>query len=199
MVSRRWQPALPVLAFALATTAAMPAIAQQQGSERNWAAIERCAAIADAHQRHACLDGVLDALGLLTAGAGEAAPAPRPATEPPAAAASAPPAASADHRAPVAPRASDTPEAPARPAWAQPQDRTPDFPGIDSQVASARLMGRRGVEVLAADGTRWRSTESVSLRRAPREGAAFAVEPGALGSYNCRLEASTYFKCEPVW
>ena len=167
-----------VLAGAAGLLAAPAAVAQQ---DRDWGGVERCAAIGEAGARHACLDRELATLGLL-----ETAPVTAPV------------------EMPVAPPVQARATPPTQPA-AQAgetivyQDSTPREPAIanmTSTVAIARLDRGRGLEVEAANGTRWRSTSSVSLRRAPRAGAPFAAEQGALGSYTCRIESSTYFKCE---
>ena len=158
------------------TLPSAPVQAQQVPQSRNWSGIERCAGIADAVQRHSCLDNELAALGLLSqAAASEAAVVET--QPPPLASRNAPPPSVTRQRTPNA---------------------EPVFSGLTSTVRSARMIGRGLVEVIAENGTGWRSISSTSLSRAPRAGVPFAVEPGALGSYNCRIEASTYFKCNPV-
>ena len=169
---------IAVMAGAVCLLAAPAAVAQQ---ERDWGGIERCAAIAEAGERHACLDRELAALGLLErAPASAAVPAP---VSPP-----------------VQTRAAPAPQAGAAASetivYEESEPRAPVIADMTSSVANARLDRRRGLEIEAANGTRWRSTSSVSLRRAPPAGAPFAVEQGALGSYTCRIESSTYFKCE---
>ncbi|MEN7536020.1 hypothetical protein [Aurantiacibacter flavus] len=168
---------LRAMAVAASLFAASAAVAQ---AERDWSGIEGCAVIDDSAARHACLDRELAALGLLDR----------------ATVASAPP-------APVAPpvtaqtelRTAETRE---KMVYEETAPREPVISEMASTVAAASLDRRQGLEVEAANGTRWRSTSSVSLRRAPRAGVPFAVEQGALGSYNCRIESSTYFKCEPL-
>ena len=170
--------AIGLMVGAACLLAAPAAVAQQ---ERDWGGIERCAAIGEAGERHTCLDRELAALGLL-----ERAPA------------------TAAVQTPTSPPVQARAIPPAQPATAAGEaivyeDSTPRAPAIanmTSSVATARLDRGRGLEVEAANGTRWRSTSSVSLRRAPRAGAPFAAEQGALGSYTCRIESSTYFKCE---
>ncbi len=170
--------AIGVMTGAVFLLAAPAAVAQQ---ERDWGGIERCATIAEAGERHACLDRELAALGLLDRAPTTAAV--RAPVSPPVQARAVP------SSAPSA-ATSDTM------VYEESEPRAPVIADMTSSVATARLDRRRGLEVEAANGTRWRSTSSVSLRRAPPEGAPFAVEQGALGSYTCRIESSTYFKCE---
>ncbi|OYX66936.1 MAG: hypothetical protein B7Y88_03665 [Sphingomonadales bacterium 32-64-17] len=167
---------IAVMAGAICLLAAPAAMAQQ---ERDWGGIERCAAIDEAGERYSCLDRELAALGLLgRAPVRSGAPA-----------SVAPPVQSADQSPPMA-ATDDTI------VYEESEPRDPVMSDMTSSVATARLDRRRGLEIEAANGTRWRSTSSVSLRRAPRAGAPFAAEQGALGSYTCRIESSTYFKCE---
>ena len=174
---------------AITVGVAIPASAQDDSLPRDWGGIEACAAIAGADERHRCLDGELARLGLLTQSATPAAAvrgmddrdtvqtdAAVPAAVPAAVQAAGP--GSAIRPAPV---------------------RAPQSPSVAAgAIASVRMIGRSNIEIVADDGSRWRSTSSRTFNRTPRVGAPFAVERGALGSYNCRIEVSTTFKCEPI-
>ena len=181
---KRISGAVGAMAGAASLLAATAVDAQQARPDRDWGGIEGCATIGDAAGRHACLDRELAALGLLDQSSANAAAAAVPTAAPP----------------PVQARAASQPgtnrAANETITYEDSEPRAPVISEMTSTVVSARLDRRGGLEVEAANGTRWRSISSVSLRRAPREGAAFAVEQGALGSYNCRIESSTYFKCE---
>ena len=176
---------VPVALGAAAMLAPATAGAQDESS-RDWTAIERCAAIPDADARHLCLDAALVDLGLLAGQSARTAqeeiarrevdPASPPARSAPVQVAQA-----ASRPTPA------TPVAAAEPAG----DLAP------TTIRAARVI-RGNVEVAAMDGTAWRSTSSQNFRRPPREGARFQVSRGALGSYNCQVEDSTFFKCEPM-
>lgn len=170
---------------AITVGAAIPASAQEDSLPRDWGGIEACAAIVSADERHRCLDGELARLGLLT----------RPAT-------SAAAVRGMDDRDTVQtdPAAHAVAEAAGPGSAIRPAPvRAPQSPSVAAgAIASVRMIGRSNIEIVADDGSRWRSTSSRTFNRTPRVGAPFAVERGALGSYNCRIEVSTTFKCEPI-
>lgn len=168
--------------------AAIPANAQDDTLSRNWGAVEICASIANAGERHQCLDSELARMGLLAAPIEPTAPAQQTSSVSAAQTAAAPLAISQAIQA--------GPGSAIRPV----PERTPlPAPMASGAIASVRLIGRSNIEIVADDGSRWRSTSSGTFRRTPRVGAPFSVEQGALGSYNCRIESSTYFKCEPIF
>ena len=180
----RQYPTFVALA-AIAVGAAIPASAQDDSLPRDWGGIEACAAIVSADERHQCLDGELARLGLLTQLATPATPVrameDRDTVQ-------------ADAAVPAVVQAPG-PGSAIRPAPV----RAPQSPSVAAgSIASVRMIGRSNIEIVADDGSRWRSTSSRTFNRTPRVGAPFAVERGALGSYNCRIEVSTTFKCEPI-
>ena len=164
-----------------------PAIASAQASagdaERNWAAIEQCAAVRNADRRHECMDNVLQQAGILSGQqvaqevreefGKEDRPAPRPAPverPQPAAQASAAPA-----------------PAPARAA---------DLHEIVTTVASARTIGYQRVRVITAEGSVWDQTQAETFNSEPKQGDRFSVERGSMNSYLCQFGRSSRYRCE---
>jgi hypothetical protein len=163
----------------------------------NWQAIVACAEQAAADSRHACVDRVLRAAGVLDPAREAAAqrqsfgtPERRqePAVTPPTAVA--PPAAVAPPGAVAAtPRAEPVQER----AVAAP----PPISGIETTVSDALIGGDRLLVVATSEGAIWKQIDGAPFRRAPAKGAAFTVEEGALGSYRCKT-GSDVFRCRRV-
>ena len=139
----------------------------------NWRAVVACAEQGDSDERHACVDDVLRAAGVLdpvreAAAQREAFGAPSPAPEPPARAA--------------------REIAPANPAAAPSRK----IDSIETTVADALLGGDRLLVVATAEGAIWKQIDGSPFRRAPAKGTTFTVEEGALGSYRCKIGSDIY-------
>jgi hypothetical protein len=172
--------ALFVMGAGLALVAPAAAVAQDQVSgEARWNQVVACAAQRSVEARHACMDNVLRAAGALDAatevavnrenfGREERAAPPPPSP--------APVAATAAVAARVAP--------------------PPPVTGISTRVASVRLSGDRRLRVTTTEGAVWQQSDSDTIRRLPREGEAFEVREGSLGSYRCTFNETTTFRCE---
>jgi hypothetical protein len=157
----------------------------------NWQAIVACAEEAGADSRHACVDRVLRAAGVLDPAREAAAQrqsfgTPERRQEP----AVAPPTTVAPHATVVAtPRAEPVQER----AVAAP----PAISGIETTVSDALIGGDRLLVVATSGGAIWKQIDGAPFRRAPAKGAAFTVEEGALGSYRCKT-GSDVFRCRRV-
>lgn len=139
----------------------------------NWQAVVACAEQGDPDDRHACVDNVLRAAGVLDPAREIAAQRenfgePSPEAAPPVQAA---------HQAP-----SPTP-APAPPL---------EIEGIETTVADALIGGDRLLVVATAEGAIWKQIDGGPFRRAPAKGETFIVEEGALGSYRCKIGSDIY-------
>lgn len=187
---------LGVAAVALAGSSV--ALAQTGPNDAaNWAAVVACAGKASAADRHACMDQVLRAAGLLdpvreaqqqrsdfgrTQRADPTAPPVNPA---PMVAAPAP--AQAPAQAPAAAQATI-----ARPA---PPAR---IDSITSTVAAARIGANGKLLVATAEATVWRQVDGETFRIAPSAGTAFEVQRGSLGSFICKVGHGKSFRCSRV-
>ena len=164
----------------------VPAIAWAQtnggNAERNWAAIEQCAAIGNAARRHECIDGVLQQAGILSSQqvaqevreefGKEDRPAPRPVPAPV-----------------VAARAQ-----PAQPGAAP--ARAADLDELVTTVAATRAIGYKRVRVTTADGSVWDQTQAESFSAEPKQGDRFSVERAAMDSFLCQFGRSSRYRCE---
>lgn len=168
------------------------ALAQASGGDpvANWQAVVACAGQTSAAERHACIDGVLRAAGVLdpvreqqqqradfgrsASDARQAAPAPAPLP------------------APVPSRAAPPAPTPAPAPVPERIDR------IATTIAAARIGGNGKLLVATAEATVWRQTDGETFRIAPSPGTAFEVERGALGSYICKVGRSSTFRCTRV-
>ncbi|MXP40743.1 hypothetical protein GRI75_03650 [Altererythrobacter soli] len=160
----------------------------------NWQAVVACAGQADAGSRHACVDRVLRAAGVLDPAREAAAQrqsfgAPERRAEP----AVAPPA--------VAPPPAAAAAAAASPQAGAVQERAvaapPAISGIETTVSDALIGGDRLLIVATSEGAIWKQVDGGPFRRLPAKGSAFAVEEGALGSYRCKI-GSDVFRCRRV-
>jgi hypothetical protein len=172
-----------LLAVGVLALGAVAVNAQDTASpQERWAQVAACAAERSNESRHACVDAVLRAAGALDAvtetrvnrenfGRVERLTPPPPVAQPPSA-----PAEAAARPDPIAPPA--------------PVD------GVSTQVASARMGNDRRLVVETVEGAIWRQVDSDVIRRLPRQGEAFDVREGALGSFRCTVNRSTTFRCE---
>lgn len=184
--------------IAVVFLAGAPSVAAQDAvsPQTRWAQVAACAGEGSAESRHACVDSVLRAAGALDAateaavnrnnfGRSEravAAPIPAPARAPTPALASAPASGPV-----VAPPAVATPSPAAPP---------PVTNGISTQVASARSINNRHLQVVTAEGAIWQQVDNNIIRRIPRAGESFDVRDGSLGSFRCTINGNTTFRCE---
>jgi hypothetical protein len=177
--------ALFVMGAGFALVAPAAAVAQDQVSgEARWNQVVACATQRSVEARHACMDDVLRAAGALDTATEvavnrenfgreeRAVPPPPPSAPPP---------------APVAAAAVAVPARVAPP---------PPVTGISTRVASVRLSGDRKLRVTTTEGAVWQQSDSDTIRRMPREGEAFEVREGSLGSYRCTFNETTTFRCE---
>lgn len=183
--------------FALAASA--PLAAQEAGGESDLAAFEACARIADAGERHVCLDEALRAAGMLDA------EAPAQAVDGRAPASQSPPAAPAGLRRadlaspPAEPVGTDVaPPPPPPPARRERASSEPHREPYHTSIVAARLIGSHTLQVTTNDAGSWVSTERQSFRRTPEPGDSFEIVPAALGGYRCRLERTTIYPCRRV-
>jgi hypothetical protein len=161
--------------------AAGAAVAQGTGEPaENWAKVAACARLDRADERHACVDAVLRAAGLLdrareAAQQREAFGAPPPRERPQAG----PPKAAA-----APPRPGPAPAAPAA-----------ELAQITTTVSRAFDPGNHLMVIVTQDGQVWQQNESKDLGLPPRAGTGFTVEKGALGSFICRFGNARSFRC----
>jgi hypothetical protein len=154
-------------------------------SAANWQAVVACAELAEADSRHACVDRVLRAAGVLDPAREAAAQrqsfgAPERRQEP----APAPTAVTA-----ATPRAEAVQE--------RPVAAPPAISGIETTVTDALIGGDRLLVATTSEGAIWKQIDGGPFRRAPAKGAAFTVEEGALGSYRCKTGSDVY-RCRRV-
>ena len=162
------------LVLALPVTAS----AQDQVSgETRWNQVVACAAERSVEARHACMDSVLRAAGALDVAREVAVNRENFGREERAA-------------PPPPPPVAATVAAPARVA------PPPPVTGITTRVASARLGGDRKLRVTTSEGAVWQQVDNDTIRRLPREGEAFEVREGSLGSFRCTFNETTTFRCE---
>jgi hypothetical protein len=197
-------------AFLAATLALLPAAAQAQAGTgdpaQNWEAVAACARLERIEQRHACIDGVLRATGLLDAGRELAEQRQRfgeepdrgedPVQPPPAELARAAPTPPAAVPPAAAPGAAQPPSAPtpAPPAAAQAPTSIEE---LETTVLAARFTGGQQLVLMTEEGAIWRQTGSDTLRRLPEAGDPFTVERTLLGGFRCKLR-SKFYRCERV-
>jgi len=186
------------LAGALAGMAllAPPGAAVAADSAGNWAAINKCAAIADDSARLICMDAVLST-------AKEAAGTPSAPPREPARAAEAPTPA-------PAPASSDQRPGQEQPATLSPEQREAFFPAersdaadeevneIEVTLSDVRKTGSRKYLLTDTDGVTWQQLYTSSSRIPPKAGQSMTVHKNALGGYMCRVESTPTFRCRPV-
>jgi hypothetical protein len=153
-----------------------PGFAQEDTGEaaRNWARIAQCGSIAEAERRLGCMDGVLREAGIASAAISEAAPR---------------------QQARLNDSAPPTPGAPA------PRSREPereDTGPVATTIASVQTIGYQRVLVTTAEGSVWEQTQAETFRTPAKAGDAFSVEPAAMGSFRCRFNQSTRYRCKQV-
>jgi hypothetical protein len=162
------------------------------GADAGWAAMTKCAAMADEKARHRCSDDVLRNAGLVpAAGAGgKEAPAPvAPATVAPAAASRA---AAATVPADQSSRPADF-GLPAKPAALPSPSRSPKR--VDVVLASV-AKGEHGALVFTtSDGATWWQVNADGNRVMPEAGQTMTIEKAPLGGYLCKPEKQIFFRC----
>ena len=69
---------------------------------------------------------------------------------------------------------------------------------LTTTITSVQTVGYQRLRVTTAAGSVWEQTQAEALRTPPRVGDTFHVEPAALGSYRCRVERSSLYRCRPA-
>ena len=142
-------------------------------AESGWAAMSKCAAIADDDTRHACSDKVLREAGLLSAVDTALAERRRKGfgLEKPMSPAAAPPSA---------------PDAPTRPA-------IEDHLEVTLATVTDSVDGK--LTLTTTEGAIWKQVESEAVRPTPRAGQTMKIEKAALGGFMCRPTKYVAFRC----
>jgi hypothetical protein len=143
----------------------------------NWERVAACARLGPAAERHACVDDVLRATGLLDRDREIA-----------------------EQRENFGEQRRDPPRAPPLPpAQATVLPAAPrELERLATTVADAGFVSNRKLLVITAEGAVWRQTEGEPVRVLPRAGEAFEIGRSALGGYRCRLGRSTLYRCERI-
>jgi hypothetical protein len=164
-----------------------PALGEEiSGAEAGWAAMKRCAAIAEDTARHACTDAALREAGLLVAGKPASAGAPSgsaPSANVPSAAASVAPAPAADSRQ----RFGLTPPPTPKP--------TPSESKLAVTLASVEQRGDGKLVLTTTEGAVWRQVESEAIRPLPAQGQTMTIAKKSLGSFMCESANRVAFRC----
>lgn len=152
------------------------AAAAQSGSGNpaaNWEQVAACARHDRAEERHACVDGVLRATGLLDRTREVA-----------------------EQRETFGQQRPDPPAAPPPPAVAAPPPAAPPvLEELTTTVSRAFDPGNRLMVIITEEGQVWQQNESKDLGLPPRPGTRVVIEKGALGSFNCRIGGGRTFRC----
>ena len=140
----------------------------------NWDQVAACARHDRAEERHACIDGVLRATGLLGRDREIA-----------------------EQRETFGAQRRDPPAVPLPPATAAapPPAPPPVLQELATTVSRAFDPGNRLMVIITLEGQVWQQNESKDLGLPPRPGTAFVIEKGALGSFNCRIGGGRRFRC----
>jgi hypothetical protein len=169
-------------AAAVFAMVALPTSAQSPppaGAEAGWAAMTKCAAIADEKSRHRCSDEVLRNAGLVpssAATAGKEASVPTPARS----AATDQPSRPSDFGLPPKPVAALPPPSPNR---------------VDVVLASV-AKGEHGALVFeTADGATWRQVDAEGSHPMPKAGQTMTIQKAPLGGFLCKPEKQVFFRC----
>ena len=141
---------------------------------RNWTAIAQCGSIAQDDRRLGCMDDVLRRAGVGRVSAAEQAPRPQ---------------ARVDERSVPS---STIPAA--RPS--EPEDRQAG--ALTTTITSVQTIGYERLLVTTADGSTWEQTQAQSFLTPAKAGDAFSVEPAAMGSFRCRFNQSSRYRCKQV-
>jgi hypothetical protein len=144
---------------------------------RNWSAITECGGISDDQRRLGCMDDVLRQAGI--AGGSSSASAP-------------------DQAARAAQPSSAAARGLAATARAAPEPARDLTEALTTTITSVQTVGYQRLRVTTAAGGVWEQTQAEALRTPPRVGDTFHIEPAALGSYRCRVERSSLYRCKPA-
>lgn len=170
--------------------------------EQRWAQVVACVAQGSSEGRHACIDAVLRAAGVLDPvqeqaqqraefGRTERDLRAQPTPSPSPAGAPAPPAAPAS--------AAPAPAQAATPAPAPAPPPVPDrIDSISTTIAAARVGSNSRLLVATAEATVWRQLDGETFRVPPSAGTPFEVRRGALGGYICTVGRGNSFRCARV-
>ena len=171
----------------LATLASLTARSEGISSaDAGWAAMKRCAAIADDKARHACTDETLRDAGLLGAVKPASAAAPSDAAR-----AAAPPAA-----APATANVSG-PDSRQRFGLQPPPapKPTPSESKLEVTLANVTQAGDGKLVMTTTDGATWRQVESEPIRPQPTQGQTMTIARKSLGGFMCESANRVAFRC----
>jgi hypothetical protein len=180
---------------------AQPGAAIAADAAGNWAAINKCAAIADNSARLICMDAVLSTAGAAQ-GNSPAAPEARsvPVQEPARAAEA--PAAPAPAPAPAATRQSTDLSPEQReaffPADTSPEEESQAVNEIEVTLADVRKAAGQKYRLTDTEGVTWQQLYTTSSRVPPKAGQSMTVHKNSLGGYLCRVESTPTFRCKPL-
>lgn len=174
--------------------------------EQRWAQVVACVAQGSSDGRHACIDAVLRAAGVLDPVQEQAQQrAEFGRTERDLRVQAAPPAAPPTPAMPAASTAANlpAPAAPPSPPAASPPAPAPAplperIDSISTTIAAARVGSNNRLLVATAEATVWRQLEGETFRVPPSAGTPFEVRRGALGGYICTVGRGNSFRCARV-
>ncbi len=174
--------------------------------EQRWAQVVACVAQGSSDGRHACIDAVLRAAGVLDPVQEQAQQrAEFGRTERDLRVQAAPPAAPPTPAMPAASTAANlpAPAAPPPPPAAPPPAPAPAplperIDSISTTIAAARVGSNNRLLVATAEATVWRQLEGETFRVPPSAGTPFEVRRGALGGYICTVGRGNSFRCARV-
>jgi hypothetical protein len=151
-----------------------PALGEEiSGADAGWAAMKRCAAIAEDKARHACTDETLREAGLL----GARKPAPAAAVAAPASV----PAPDSRQRFGLPPRPAPKP--------------SPSDARVAVTLANVEQRGDGKLVLTTTDGAIWRQVESEAIRPLPAQGQTMTIAKNSLGGFMCESANRVAFRC----
>jgi hypothetical protein len=186
------------LASCLVTLASLTARSEDISSaEDGWAAMKRCAALAEDKARHACTDETLREAGLL--GAVERRPTEgREAADSPHAADNSYAAESA-RSAETARPAESAPAIVSRQSFGLPPPPAPKPSPSDTRLqvtlANVAQSGDGKLVLTTTDGATWRQVESEAIRPMPAQGQTMTIARKSLGGFMCESAQRVAFRC----
>jgi hypothetical protein len=173
----------------------LPAAAQgpqSTGAEAGWAAMTKCAAMADEKLRHRCTDDALRSAGLLASATGGRQEAPAAAVAATASANAG--AAPGKSRAPADPPSSPSdfglqPKAAAKAAPPESEKHAQVVLAKVEQGVDGRLL------LTTTDGAKWQQLETGPLHKLPAQGDAMSIDKTTFGGYMCKPAQWPMFRC----
>lgn len=180
-------PAAAALALAAGPVSAQPAA----DPASSWAAMQKCAALANDEARHACADEVMRQAGVLASPQaraverrkvfGDETPKPRPAPE-----------VRQQARRDGATAAGGRIE---KAVAGVVSDADADADKISVTLQDVSMRGDGKLLLVTSEGVTWRPIDSDPIRPMPRSGEAMSIERTLFGGYMCKLGKWTAFRC----